>query len=228
MKFTAVFALLFATPVLAQSVGHSPSSSPYRDIPTPQRISVFAGYYIASQDDLDALPGSAPLFGARYEVTVGGPAQFFSRVAFAPSKRNAYDPTAPLGNRSLGKVSAPLYFLDVGFSFNLTGQKSWHNLVPTAGFGIGIASSTKRTEDDPFRLGTKFSLSTDFGIRYVPEGRSLEARINVGNTFYQTKYPEAYFTGATDGTSLLPSSAARSKFRANWMLTAGLAYPIFR
>jgi hypothetical protein len=221
-------ALLFATPLVAQDVGYPPSSSPYRDIPTPQRITLFGGYFVASKDKIGAIPKSAPLVGLRYEVTVGGPAQFFARTAFAPSKRNAYDPARPQATRSLGEVSAPLYFADIGFSFNLTGQKSWNHLVPTVGFGLGLVSSMKRTENDPFRLGTKFAFSTDFGVRYVPEGRSLEWRVNLGNTFYQTRYPAQYTTLAGDGTSLLPEGSSRSSYRMNWTLTAGLSYPIFR
>ena len=227
MKFAVALALLFATPVLAQEVGHPPSTSPYRDIPTPQRLSAFVGYLFAAEGELGAIPKDAPLFGLRYEVTVGGPAQFFARAAFAPSKRNAYDPSKPPATRSLGEVSAPLTMIDVGFSFNLTGQKSWHNLVPTAGFGVGIASSMKTTEGDPYRFGTKFLFTTDFGLRYLPPGRSLEWRVNVGNALYQTRFPTPYFV-STSGAPLLGSDVARSKYRFNWTLTAGAAYPIFR
>ncbi len=227
MKLAVVFALLFATPALAQDVGYSPENSPYRDIPTPQRLSVFAGYFSTSQDKIGAIPKSAPLIGVRYEVTVGGPAQFFARVAYANSKRNSFDPTQTEPNRPLGEAKVPILLTDVGFSFNLTGQKSWHNFVPTVGFAAGAVNSRKRNDLDPFRLGTQFTLSTDFGIRYLFEN-ALEARVNVGNTFYQTRYPNSYFTQATDGTSLLPSTTERSKFRNNWMFSTGLAFPIFR
>lgn len=210
----------------AQDVGHSPDNSPYRDIETPQRFSVFVGYLAASKDKIGAIPHSAPMFGARYEVAVGGPAQFFARIAYAPSKRNAYDPTALAANRDLGEVSIPLYFTDLGFSFNLTGKKSWNNIIPTAGFGIGIVSGTKNTELDPYRFGTKFTISTDIGVKYLAKN-DWEFRTNIGNMIYQTKYPTPYFNAGVAGSPLV-TSGKRSSYRNNWVLTVGGSVPIFR
>jgi hypothetical protein len=228
LTFACLFSVLCAAPVAAQQVvGYPPSQSPYRDLETPQRITVYAGYFLAGKDPIGAHPHSAPMIGARYEVTVGGPAQFFVRLAFANSKRNAYDPSEIQANRSLGTVNAPLLFGDLGFSFNLTGQKSWHHLVPTAGFALGAVNASTRTTNDPYYFGTSFEVSTDFGIRYVPNN-DLEARFNLGNTLYQTRYPTAYYTQATDGTSLLQAGTSRSSYRNNWMFTAGVSFPIFR
>jgi hypothetical protein len=208
-------------------VGSVPDHSPYRDLETPQRFTVFGGYFAASKDVVGATPGSGALFGARYEITVGGPAQFFARAARVSSSRTAYNPTLAGATRNLGTVASPLYLVDLGFSFDLTGRKTWHSLVPIAGFGIGIASAGGGVSKDPYKFGTQFEGSTEFGIRYIPNN-GLEARFTLGNTFYQTRYPTSYFTKGTDGSSVVPASEPKSSFRGSWMFTGGLSFPIFR
>lgn len=208
-------------------VGSMPEQSPYHDLETPQRVTVYGGYYRASKDVVHATPGNGALVGVRYEVTVGGPAQFYVRASRVWSQRTAYNPTLSTSGRTLGSVSSPLYLADLGFSFDLTGRKSWHSLVPIAGFGIGIANAGGKVSKDPYSFNTQFEASTELGIRYIPNN-GLEARFTLGNVFYQTRYPSAYFTKANDGTSVVPQDESKSSFRGSWMFTGGLSFPIFR
>ena len=231
MKSAAFVAVLALAPALlaaqaTQEVGHPPSESPFRDIQSPQKITLFGGYYTSGKDDIGAAPGSAPIVGVRYEVTVGGPAQFFARVSRVGSDRESYNPALTQALRPQGKVSDPLWLTDVGFSFNLTGQRSWHHLVPAVGFGIGVASATKKAPDDPYRFGTQFSFSTDFLLRYVPS-TAYEVRVGVSNVFYQNHYPNGYYTTGADNTALL-TTEGKSSYLPNVMLTAGLSVPLFR
>lgn len=222
--------LLFACSAFtlqAQDIGYPPDKSPYEDIPTHQRLTFYTGYFKAAKDQLGAIPQSAPQFGVRYEVTVGGPAQFFTRIAFVPSKRNAYDPGALPANRDLGEVSIPMYFVDLGFSFNLTGQKSWKKIVPTAGFAVGLVNANTQTEGDQYRFGTQFTISTELGLRYLLND-TWELRGNVGNTLYRTRYPNTYFVAGPTGESLLPANASRKGYKNNITTSLGLSYPIFR
>jgi len=219
-----------ATPFVAgaqERVGYPADKSPFRDLETPQRITLFTGYYNAGSDAVGAAPQSAPLIGLRYEVTLGGVAQFFTRAARVSSERQSYNPSLVAGARSLGKVSDPLWLADLGFSFNLTGQRSWHHFVPALGFALGVANATSKAPNDPYRFGTQFSFSTDMMLRYVPS-TSYEIRLGLNNTFYQNHYPSAYYTKASDNTSVLTSSTSKSSYMSNTMLTAGLSIPIFR
>jgi hypothetical protein len=210
-----------------QTAGYPPDQSPYRELESRQLISVFGGYYSAGKDAVRALPGSAPLIGVRYEITVSGPAHFFVRGARIASDRTSYDPALGQNNRKLGSVSAPLYLADVGFTFNLTGRKSWKSFVPTAGFALGIVNSSAQAANDPYKFGTEFAVSTEFGLRHVTNS-PFEWRVSIGNTLYQTRYPNAYYTNGADGTPLLGTGVSKSSYRNNWLLSAGLGVAIFR
>jgi len=213
--------------LVAQQVGYPPDQSPYRDIDWSQHLTLYGGYYHAGKDEIGAAPASAPMLGLRYEVDIAGPAQFFVRAARVNSERNAVDPSLPAATRSLGKVSDPLYLADAGFSFNLTGRKSWHSLVPVFGFALGVASATSTEPKDPYRFGTQFAFSTQFGIRYIPN-RHYELRAMIDNIFYQNHYPAGYYQKTADTTSVLTSSTGRSSYLANTALTVGLSVPLFR
>ncbi len=215
------------TPVHGQEAGYPPSKSPYQDLESPQRIFLFGGYFAAGKDRIGAAPQSAPLFGAQYEVSIGGPAQFFVRAARASSKRDTFDPSQPKATRSLGTIGDPLWLVDLGFLFDLTGQKSWHHLVPTFAFGVGLANARASTADDPYSFGTQFAFNTDLGIRYVP-GNTYDVRLGIGNTFYQNHYPTGYYVATSDGTSLIGNGIAKTSYLNSWRLTAGLSVPLFR
>jgi hypothetical protein len=206
-------------------VGHAPSSSPYNDIESPQRIWLFGGYFKAGKDAAGAAPQSAPLFGAQYEVTIGGPAQFFVRAERVSSQRITYNPADPTAKRDT--VSDPLWLADLGFSFNLTGQKSWHNIVPTLAFGVGVAGLKQAVGTDPYHFGTQFQFSTDFDINYMLT-RSSQLRLGVGSTLYQNHYPNGYYVATGSNPPLLGSNVAKSSYLNSWRFTAGLAVPIFR
>lgn len=229
--FLLTAALLFATPaaLTAQGVvGYPPERSPYRDVPDWQRITFFGGYFIPQKDEIGATPRSGPIAGFRYEVSVGGPAQFVARAAYVASHRAAFDPTRPQATRSLGDVRQALYLADVGFALNLTGQKSWHHIIPVTTFGLGVITGPGTAARDPYRFGTQFAISSAIGVRIVPAG-TYELRLEAGSTLYQSRYPGSYFISPDAATPpLLGARTARSGFRNAWSLTAGLAVPIFR
>lgn len=221
-------AMLGAAAAAAQDVGYPPARSPYRDIDPGQRVTLFGGYFTPQKDEIGATPRAGPMLGAQYEITVGGPAQFTVRGAYVDSRRTAFDPALPAASRSLGAVKQPLYIADLGFSVNLTGQKSWRSLIPTAAIALGVVSGPRTTAKDPYALGTQFAISTMLGLRIVPEG-SYELRLGAGSTLYQNRYPAAYFTDpSATGTPLLGRSVAKSGYRNAWSATAGVAVPIFR
>ncbi|MEO7218883.1 MAG: hypothetical protein ABI026_11870 [Gemmatimonadaceae bacterium] len=223
----AVFAAIPSALSAQVVVGHTPQTTPYHDIDAVQRITVFGGYFQAQGDGLNTSPQSGPAFGLRYDLPVAGPGDFYVRIQRANSWRDAYNPTLTGAARSLGRQNLALYSGDLGFGLNLTGRRTWHGLIPTIDFGLGIVSASGTTANDPYSFGTQFAFSTGFGIRYNPRN-SFELRFDAGPTFYQNHNPAAYFVTPTGGTPLLSNTASRSGYQHSVSYTAGLVIPIFR
>ena len=220
-----------ALPAAAQGVdvGYPPPKSPFNDLEYKQEATVFGGYYLAGKDPAGVAPRSGPMAGIRYEVTVGGPAQLVARVARVNSERQVINPAEPAASRNLGIQSWPLYLADLGMSLNLTGQRSWHGVVPVIHSGIGVASDlNKKAEGDPYNLGTTFAFSFTAGLRIVPSGGRLQMRADAGTWFYQVKYPSAYYNLTSDNTSVLESDQAKNLWKRNLGLTLGASYLLFR
>ena len=221
--------LAVATTARAQvSVGYPPQSSPYRDLEYHSELTAFGGYFHAAGDPAGVAPKAAPMGGIRYEIGIGGPLQLVARFAEARSDRNIIDPTKSKDTRNLGSTSWPVYLADFGFSLNLTGQRSWHGIVPVTAVGAGIASDAgKKIAADPYRLGTTFALTYGAGLRFVPGGR-FQMRADVGTYMYQIKYPGAYYINASDNTRVLGDSQAKSFWKKNGAYTLGVSYLLFR
>jgi hypothetical protein len=226
--FVLAVVALASTARAQVSVGYPPQSSPYRDLEYHQELTAFGGYFNAADDPAGVAPQAAPMAGIRYEVSVGGPVQIVVRLAEAFSERNVIDPAKPAASRSLGTRSWPVYIGDFGLSLNLTGQRSWHAVVPIVYLGAGLASDGgKKEAADPYRLGTTFAISYGTGLRIVPGGR-FQIRADVGGYMYQIKYPAAYYIKATDDTQVLPDSQARSFWKRNGAYTLGISWLLFR
>jgi hypothetical protein len=226
--------LLAAAAPLAAQVGYDPAKSPYHDVPWRQGLTFVAGWYNAAIDPAGVAPRSAPMYGLRYDLQLAGPAQLTIRSAATTSKRHLLDPRQPKATRLLGEVDAPLLFTDIGLTLNLTGQRSWHGLVPLVQFGAGVASDLKPAADvGNYKFGgssgTTFALSLGTGIRYVPGGRfnRWEVRGDVTDYLFALKYPGSYISTATTPSVLKPDASA-SSWRHNAGLTLGLTYRFLR
>jgi len=217
------------TPAAAQvSVGYSPEASPFRDLEFHQEMTVFGGYFSAASDPAGVAPKAAPMAGFRYEAGVGGPAQLVFRAAEVFSERNVVDPAQPAASRNLGSRSWPVYLADFGLSLNLTGQRSFHGIVPVTYLGVGVATDAgKKAAEDPYRLGTTFAFSFAGGLRFVPGGR-FQIRADAGIYMYQIKYPAAYFIAASDNTAVLSDRQSEHFWKKNGALTLGASYLLFR
>jgi hypothetical protein len=229
-----IFSLGLAAAPLAAQVGYDPAKSPYQDVPWRQGVTAVVGWYNAAIDPAGVAPRSAPMYGLRYDLQLAGPAQLTVRSVATASNRHVLDPRQPKATRLLGETPAPLLFTDVGITLNLTGQRSWHRLVPTFQFGFGVASDLKPAADvGNYKFagnsGTTFALSLGSGIRYVPGGRfnRWEVRGDVTDYLFAIKYPGSYIsTSATP--SVLKPNASTSSWRHNAGLTLGLTYRYLR
>jgi hypothetical protein len=225
-----VMASLVAARSAVAQVGYEPEKSPYRDVEYRQGVTAFAGWYSAALDPARVASRSGPMGGLRYDLTLAGPAQLTVRSTYVHSERNVIDPRQPRATQLLGRRSAPLLLNDVGISLNLTGSRSWHNLIPVIQFGGGTATDLNSGADiGNYSFGTTFALSLGTGLRWVSRGR-WEVRGDVTDHLYSIRYPSTYaksFTTNPDD-AVLGTSDSRSRWRHNAGLTIGLTYKFLR
>ena len=221
----ALLSLVASSPALAQVVGHRPTESPYRDIEFKQEITPFAGWFAAGADPAGVAPQSGPMIGARYEIRIGGPAQFMARVGHVVSERRVLDPERPPSTRELGTTASSLYIADLGISLNLTGQKTWRGMVPVLTGGGGVASDFRSADAGGFRFGTQFAITVGGGVRWVPQNSRLQFRADLADYLYQISYPTAYVLGSEENPRI---TRKQSAWTHNLALTAGASYRFFR
>lgn len=220
-------ALVFVATSAGAQVGSLPQQSPYRDVETSQEITFFGGHYSAGKDELGVAPHSGPMFGIRYEKHVGGPAFLTARWSHVNSERLAINPDLTGAAAQLGVKKVSVNIFDVSLAINVTGQKSFHHIVPVVNLGLGLASCGCTVESDPYRFGTPFAFSFGGGLRYVPGGR-FQLRLDWNDYLYQIKYPPEYFVNTTGTGAAAPSDQERSFWKNNGAFTLGASLLFFR
>ncbi len=223
---SALALAVVATTAEAQ-VGHLPQNSPFRDVETSQELTFFGGNYGAGQDRINVAPRGGPMFGLRYEKHVGGPAFLMARWSHVNSSRFPIDPTQGGAARQLGKKNVALNLYDINLALNLTGQKSFHHIVPIVNLGAGVATCSCTVAPDPYTFGTPFAFSFGGGLRYVPGGR-FQLRVDWSDYLYQLKYPTEYYVNTTGIGPAAPPDQARSFWKNNRALTLGASVLFFR
>jgi hypothetical protein len=226
LAITAALLCLGIAPLAAQ-VGSEPDKSPYQDFTYHQDLSVFGGYFSGNTGSANVGPQSSPLVGVRYGLHIGGPAELSFRIARASSIRNVLDPTKIGDARNLGTESDPIWIADIGINVALTGQKSFHHVVPMFGAGLGLAKSTGSPDVSTYSFGTSFAIHFGGGLKYVTHG-PWGARVDLTDYFWQLSYPSSYFLAPTGGTSVLPAGGAQNEWKQNAMITFGITYIISR
>jgi hypothetical protein len=168
------------------------------------------------------------MYGLRYEIHVGGPAFLMARWSHVNSERFPIDPTKLGAAMQLGKKSVALNLYDVNLAVNLTGEKSFHHIIPVMNLGAGIASCSCSVDPDPYTFGTPFAFSFGGGLRYVPGGR-FQIRADWNDYLYQIKYPDKYYIVPVGGTAAaVGPRQSRSFWKNNGALTLGASFLFFR
>lgn len=226
----AVAGILGMVRSVEAQVGYEPRASPYRDVDYRQGVTAFAGWYNAALDPARVASRSGPMAGLRYDLTLAGPAQLTVQSAYVHAERNVIDPRQPRRTQLLGRRSAPLLLNDVGISLNLTGSRSWHDLIPLIQLGGGTASDLHPSPDlGNYSFGTTFALSLGTGVRWVSRGR-WEARADLIDHLYSIRYPSTYAKSFTTNPNdaVLGAGDARTRWRHNAALTIGFTYKFLR
>ena len=225
LTLTTLFVL--APAAAGAQVGHTPRSSPYRDLEHRQELSFFGGQFNARREAAGVAPRSGPMVGAHYEFRMAGPAYLTVNSALVFTDRRVIDPNKLLVERVLGTQGVNMLLTDVGFALNLTGYKSWHGLVPSLGGGVGIASGFDKADVGQYKFGYPFLLTFRPSIKFAPRGR-WQGRIDATNFIYRIRYPDTYFTKSTADPTVLEPGAKRNLWTRNVGLTAGLTYSFGR
>ncbi len=224
-----MFALtLAAAPAAAQVVGSMPDASPFRDLPWKQSLTVFGGGFDTGRDMAGVGPQPGWLTGVRYDLRIGGPVSLVGRLSTGPTSRRILDPTKAAASRHVGDNKSELMVADLGLAMNLTGQKSYHRLVPVLSGGVGVVSDFRGIPDDGgYRFGTHFSFTWGLGVRYQTSGR-WEPRVDFTNYVWQLQYPSTYTVTPLDGSSAILPNGKKSPWMGNHLWSVGLSYQLFR
>jgi hypothetical protein len=220
--FGAMLCACAASPLAAQ-VGSIPEKSPFRDLEIRQDVTVFAGISFGGRDRVKAGPHGGSVFGLRYDVNMGkSPLAFTAFVSRQGATREILQPGLPLTSRSGGTVSSPLWSIDGAFTLLLTGNRSWHSLVPSVVFGAGVVTDNKlQTDSSKFNFGNKFAPLLGFGVKYAPLSSRWTLRADITNRFYNVKYPQS-FRDTTPGVPRIVPVNVKGSWTRNTTLTLGL------
>ena len=216
-----------ATSLPAQ-VGYRPEQSPYEDLPGGQHLSASGGWLATRRDPAGVGPKAGAFGALRYDISIGGPAAFYVRYSFAPSKRDVLVPANPPATRVLESPSTSTHIFDTGLDISLTGQKSWRKLAPSLVGGAGIVSDFAALDTGSYKFGTKFAFTYGLAVRYIPNPNGLAFRVDLTSYTWQYRYPDRYFVAGTNSTPILTDTRQRSAYRSNWGLSAGVTVPLFR
>ena len=220
----AAFALLIVVRPAVAQVGHMPDQSPYLDLDYSQELTLMGGYLRARHDPAGIAPLSRAIVGARYELRLAGPLAFDVNVIGGGGSRNVIDPLKPASTRNRGTASNAVFAGDLGLALNLTGERSWHYLVPQISAGVGAVSSTARDDSSGFSFGTRFAFVLGGGVKYVPAGSRFQLRADVTDRIFKLDYPDAYYRLATDNTAVLPGTTSKSFYTHHTAFTVGVSY----
>ena len=222
-------ALLVATSAAGAQVGTTPGKSPFLDVEVRHEITFFGGYFSAKRDPAKVAPQSGPMGGVMYEWRASGPVHLGLSALGVSSKRLILDPTKPLSAREVGTKSEPLLAADAFLAVSLTGERSWHHLMPMMGLGLGLVTNMKAADPGGFRFGTRFALPVSAGVRWIPGVGGFQVRADVKDWMYTLKYPQGFYTAAVSGEApIAATGTAASRWTHNFAMTVGISYTFKR
>lgn len=224
-----LLAAFVAAPLGAQVVGHTPENSPFEDLRGRQALTLFTGLIAPGGDPAGVGPRTGMQLSARYELLLTGPLWLQARATYAPSlDRTMKDPVLVGAARNVGTSTRPLAALEAGFGLNLTGNKSWHRVVPQVHTGFGwVTGGTSEFDVGGYKFGNKFTVSYGVGARIVT-GRAWELSADVTHLFWKYKYPEDYTGSGGSGDNSILQGGALGPWQGNAVLSFGVSRFFFR
>ena len=199
------FASFIAVLASASGVRAQDIDSPYRFVDHEQQVNLFAGGIYTDRGALDLGPESDMAFGARYGIRLAGPFSVEAAATLFPTSRAVQDTMIVGADTSVvftgGDVSMLIGIVTADLRFDLTGARTWHDLMPFALVGIGGAFVLN--EDDAVDQDLESTIRYDFGTRLVGElGVGLEyipidrfsIRLDARNMLWKINAPTGFQT----------------------------------
>jgi hypothetical protein len=220
--------LLGSATAAGAQVGYDPQHSPYRDRDQSYEWSFLYGHYTARPDPAGVAPQGGDLFGLLYGWHAGGPVYLTTDLTRIASQRLVLDPAVPELKRQLGVAYWPLFAAEGGMEVSFTGPRTFHGFMPLADLGLGLLSDRHtRSDVGEFSFGTRFEFTWGASLRYIATDR-WAMRADLKYRFFSMGYPETYYKVASDSTSVVTATQAKSFWRMNPSLSIGLSYMPWR
>jgi hypothetical protein len=178
-------------------------------------------------------PGNGPYAGARFDIHLGGPASVSFNAGVANLERVLIDPRQAPENRTIDTTTQAVALLDGGFDLLLSGEKSWHGMIPYVGAGLGLALGTSVNADSAvisgYSFSTQFTAGPRLGVWVLPTDR-ITLRIEVRDIIWRLKYPDGFFSAPEFAEDEPPVLDANVMKDTQWVqhigLTISLGYTI--
>lgn len=218
LLMAALIAPFAARPATAQVI-----PSPYRHVETKQSLNLFGGYPMTDEGTLELGPRSRAVAGLRYTIRLGGPFSAEASATYFPSTRSVYDTAQVAGGarRFVGEANLDLAMAAASIRFDLTGPRTYRNLMPYLLFGGGVAFDASRSQeidaqvkpDARFDFGTRFAGHVGAGIEWFAT-RRVAVRADARDVFWKLRTPKAF----------LDLNTPESQWAQNFAFSLGLAY----
>ncbi|MBI4408741.1 MAG: hypothetical protein HY561_03475 [Gemmatimonadetes bacterium] len=212
-------ALIAPAPAVAQEVVRSP----YRFVDEGQSLGPFAGYVFTNTGQSELGPESGPVAGVRYAIRINGPLTLEGQASYFPTTRAVWRADTTGADTVLTHVATAdlqVLALDGGLRFNITGPRTFHNLMPylivSGGAALDLTGETEQDrelpQDDRFKFGTTFAGQIGGGIEWFA-GRRLTFRVDARNLLWELDTPRAFLHG----------NVPRQEWVQNFLLSAGVS-----
>jgi len=210
---------------VSAQVGHEPGQSPYRDVRRGAVGVVTFGYLGGSRGSVGVGLSDGKTGGIRYEALFGAIGASLG-IAYGRTNRFVVDPTKDSLSalRKTGPFPNDVVLADAGLQLVLTGRKTWRGFAPFVGGALGVAIGGAAPRDSSgYRFGTKFTIAPNAGLRWYP-ARRLSVRGDFRLVLWKLNYPVSYKVPASDGSRVLPVTAALTEWTSHPWATIGVGW----
>jgi hypothetical protein len=194
MRLRLILGLLVMPVVSAAGqVGFMPEHSPYREIEHGSFLELTGGHVYGGGGLLDLGPRNGTSEGLRWALRAKNTLQFSLGFWTANTVRTQIDQDDSVATRNKGLVPERLIAAEFGIQLNLSGGKTWHQIAPYAGVGVGFVNGQgpPPTDTSGYAFGTKFYFAPTIGTR-VFAGQRLYLKVDVRALVWNLQYPPSY------------------------------------
>lgn len=167
----------------------------------------YGAWLLSDRASSDLGPKSGPVYGLQYALRISDPIQLGLVGGYFDGERDVIDPSPDAPPEVIGTVDQNIVLLAGRLQFNLTGARTWHNLIPYFFGGIGLAidasseSSCLVGERDSPRCQLSLDERFDFGRRFMGQfglgfvwllSKRLGFRASIHDNLWQLPTPPAF------------------------------------